>query len=316
MPFSMRNGHSVGAPSRAAVILSVVALVVAGAISAGMVIGALVYATSDSERAGGTPASASMPEAGESTADASSGAPESAAPTSGDSRGSSSTAADQGASVAEPKVGIVLAEATVVRVIDGDTAVFRLQSGATEKTRFIGVDTPESTNSIEQYGREAAAYTKRALATGQTVFLERDVEERDRYGRLLAYVWLEEPTSVDETAIRLHMLNARLALDGYAQQMTIQPNSKYAEYFREFVGEARAQGTGLWGLEPESDPGDSEGANAALSDSAYIGNRNTKKFHVPSCSSVGDMNPSNKVPLSSRADAIAGGFVPCGRCRP
>lgn len=231
MPFSTRNGHSVGAPSRAAVILSVVALVVAGAISAGMVIGALVYATSDSERAGGTPASASMPEAGESTADASSGAPESAAPTSGDSRGSSSTAADQGASVAEPKVGIVLAEATVVRVIDGDTAVFRLQSGATEKTRFIGVDTPESTNSIEQYGREAAAYTKRALATGQTVFLERDVEERDRYGRLLAYVWLEEPTSVDETAIRLHMLNARLALDGYAQQMTIQPNSKYAEYF-------------------------------------------------------------------------------------
>lgn len=284
MPFSTRDTHSVGAPSRSAVILSIVAVVVAGAISVGMVIGALVYATCDSERAGGTPVS--------------------------------SASVDQDDSAPQREVAIVLSQATVVRVIDGDTAVFRLEDGATEKTRFIGIDTPESTNSIEQYGREAAAYTKRALSAGQTVFLERDVEERDRYGRLLAYVWLEEPTSVDETAIRLHMLNARLALDGYAQQMTVQPNSKYAEYFREFVGEARAQETGLWGLEPESDSAGSEGTNIVPSDSAYIGNRNTKKFHKPACSSVGEMNPSNKVPLRSRTDAIAGGFVPCGRCRP
>jgi micrococcal nuclease len=77
-------------------------------------------------------------------------------------------------------------------VIDGDTIEVRINN-RTEKVRFIGVDTPETvhpTKGEEPYGREASDYTKSQL-NDQSVGLEFDVEKRDRYGRLLAYVWLE-----------------------------------------------------------------------------------------------------------------------------
>lgn len=223
---------------------------------------------------------------------------------------------------------IELVEATVVRIVDGDTAVFRLKDGPQEKVRFIGVDTPESTTRIEPYGKAASAYTAKRLKVGSRVYLEKDVEPRDRYGRLLAYVWLTPPSSITQTEMRAKLFNAMLAADGYAQQMTIAPNVKYAEYFRSFVQEARAANKGLWAGEESSNSGtgDDAGAGAAAgapstpgpstSGAAYIGNRNSMKFHIPSCSSVGDMNPGNKVALSSRARAISGGYVPCGRCRP
>jgi micrococcal nuclease len=78
------------------------------------------------------------------------------------------------------------------------------------------------------------------------VWLEYDAERRDRYGRLLAYVWTEVPDRRDDAEIRRKMFNARLALDGIAQQMTIPPDVRYAEYFREYVAEARSAEKGLW----------------------------------------------------------------------
>ena len=160
MTFSTRDDHSAGTPSKSAVILGVLALLLAGAISAGMVIGAFAFVTSGSER-GSSTVSAPVPDAGLPAATITDG-PEPASTASGETPGSSGAAAQTDAAV-ESADAIVLTEATVVRVVDGDTAVFRLEGGATEKTRFIGIDTPESTNSIEEYGREAAAYTKRAL---------------------------------------------------------------------------------------------------------------------------------------------------------
>lgn len=217
---------------------------------------------------------------------------------------------------------------TVTRVVDGDTAVITLASGASEKVRFIGIDTPESTTQHEPYGEEASAYTKRVLA-GRTVYLETDAELRDRYGRLLAYIWLEQPVSESDAEVRTKMFNARLALDGFAQQMTYPPNVKYVENFAVYVREAREAGRGLWGLGSTSSapapspapPAPSSGGSAGSGSSggaapAYIGNRNTKKFHYPSCSSVGDMNPANKVPLATRQQAVAGGYIPCKRCNP
>lgn len=136
--------------------------------------------------------------------------------------------------------------AKVERVVDGDTAIFRLASGARERVRFIGVDTPESTTTHEPFGEEASAYAKRVLTPGRGVLLERDAEERDRYGRLLAYVWLEEPTAISDAEIRAKMFNAQLALGGYAQQMTIPPDVKYADRFRSYVAEARDAQRGLW----------------------------------------------------------------------
>ena len=105
-----------------------------------------------------------------------------------------------------------------------------------------------STTKHEPFGAEASAFTKSVLTPGRSVLLERDVEERDRYGRLLAYVWLEAPTAITDAEIRAKMLNARLALEGYAQQMTIAPNVKYADRFRVYVAEAREANRGLWAL--------------------------------------------------------------------
>lgn len=96
--------------------------------------------------------------------------------------------------------------ATVTEVIDGDTFRARLAGGREEKVRLIGVDTPESTTQVEPYGKEAAAYTTRRLS-GRTVYLELDVGERDKYGRLLAYVWLSSPQSASEAEVRPKMFN-------------------------------------------------------------------------------------------------------------
>jgi micrococcal nuclease len=130
--------------------------------------------------------------------------------------------------------------AKVQRVVDGDTFIATVR-GRRERVRVIGVDTPESVDPNrpdEPYGEEASNFAKHYL-NGATVRLAGDVEPRDRYGRMLAYVWLEDGT----------FWNALLAAEGYAQQLTIPPNVTYAGLFRRLVGEARRNNRGLWALE-------------------------------------------------------------------
>jgi len=151
---------------------------------------------------------------------------------------------------------VLLERAKVVRVIDGDTAVMEVISpmlpekeiGIEERVRFIGINTPESTTRHEPYGEEASEFTKKALA-GKMVYLEKDVSNRDRYDRLLRYVWLEEPKTGSEEEIRTKMFNAILVLEGYAQAATYPPDVKYSDYFVQFQKEARSQNLGLWGLD-------------------------------------------------------------------
>lgn len=214
-------------------------------------------------------------------------------------------------------MAITARAATVTNVVDGDTADVVFADGTKERVRFIGVNTPESTVEHEPYGEEASAYTKAQLANA-AVLIEADAGLRDQYGRLLAYVWLSMPSEISDAEIRAKMFNAKLALDGYAQQMTIQPNSKYADYFTKYVAEARNASRGLWDpalvapvvQTPAPAPVPAEPAVS------YIGNRNTHKFHYSYCGSVGQMNPSNKVPLGSREAAISAGYVPCKNCNP
>jgi len=142
-------------------------------------------------------------------------------------------------------VAVKTVSAQVIGITDGDTIRVRLESGKEERVRLIGVDTPESTREVEPFGKEAAAFTTRRL-DGKTVFLEIDVAERDRFGRLLAYVWLVKPANDNETEVRAKMFNAELMLQGYAQVMTIPPNVKYADMFIEFEREARDGSKGLW----------------------------------------------------------------------
>jgi len=96
-----------------------------------------------------------------------------------------------------------LKEVKVSRVVDGDT--IELLDG--RKVRLIGVNTPESTTRTEPYGKEASDYTKSQL-TGKTAYLEKDVSETDKYGRLLRYVWLSIPNE-----IRSKMFNAILSAE-------------------------------------------------------------------------------------------------------
>ena len=127
--------------------------------------------------------------------------------------------------------------ARVERVVDGDTFVAAV-AGRSERIRVIGVDTPETVDPdrpVQPYGKEASHFAK-AMLTDRTVRLEGDVEPRDRYGRLLAYVWLPDGT----------FWNALLAAEGYAQLITIPPDVSYAGLFRELVDEARRANRGLW----------------------------------------------------------------------
>ena len=152
----------------------------------------------------------------------------------------------QGDPTAPAAIGaIATTPATLERVVDGDTAIFHVGLRR-ERVRFIGINAPEDTSRIDPYGPEATAYVQRILTPGRTIYLEQDAEQRDRYGRLLSYVWLAQPSSASDSELRAKMLNAMLALDGYAQQMTVPPNVKYESRFRSYVREARLAGRGLW----------------------------------------------------------------------
>lgn len=127
----------------------------------------------------------------------------------------------------------------VVKVVDGDTLRVHLAGGRTERVRLIGIDTPETVKPgtpVQCYGRAASAEAHRLL-DGRDVRLVADVEARDRYGRLLAYVYRRP---------EMLFVNAELARRGYARQLTIPPNVRHADDFRRLVAEARSAGRGLW----------------------------------------------------------------------
>jgi micrococcal nuclease len=126
----------------------------------------------------------------------------------------------------------------VVRVVDGDTIRVSL-GGREERVRYIGIDTPESVKPgtpVQCFAKKASAENARLVA-GRRVRIERDVEERDRYGRLLAYVYpAAGGPMVNETLVRL----------GYARPLTIPPDVRHAERFRRLADDARRAGRGLW----------------------------------------------------------------------
>ena len=126
----------------------------------------------------------------------------------------------------------------VVRVVDGDTIA--VQFGATqERVRYIGVDTPETKDPrrpVQCFGQKAADFNAQ-LVDGERVRLVRDVEQRDRYGRLLAYVYRVRDGL---------FVNAELARLGYAQPLSIAPDVRHADRFARLAREARQAGRGLW----------------------------------------------------------------------
>ncbi|MFM7525113.1 MAG: thermonuclease family protein [Actinomycetota bacterium] len=132
--------------------------------------------------------------------------------------------------------------AVVVEVIDGDTV--RLQLGdAREDVRLIGIDTPETkhpTKPVECFGPEASAFLARLLPVGATLRVERDMEGRDSYRRLLLYLFL--PTSEGE-----RFVNLELVARGFATPLAIEPNTRYQQHFVAAAFDAQQHSRGLWG---------------------------------------------------------------------
>lgn len=139
----------------------------------------------------------------------------------------------------------------VTKITDGDTLKVIYKDENTG-VRLIGIDTPESranpkakkdalrsgddVRTITALGKKATAFTKSLVSKGDEVTLEFDAQKRDKYGRLLAYVYLKDG----------RMLNEEIIRGGYASPMTIPPNVKYAELFQKAYKEARGKKRGLW----------------------------------------------------------------------
>lgn len=128
----------------------------------------------------------------------------------------------------------------VTYVVDGDTFDVKLKNGRTERVRLILIDTPETKHPdkpVQPFGQEASEFTKKQLL-GKTVELELDVQERDRYGRILAYAYVNG-----------EMINKKLLEKGYARVAIFPPNTKYVDEFREIQKKAQKKRLGIWSIE-------------------------------------------------------------------
>jgi len=146
-------------------------------------------------------------------------------------------------SIAFAPTGLTV-QATVVRVIDGDTIVVDLD-GQEVRVRYIGMDTPESVEPgtpVAFMATEAADANARLLGTGP-VILETDVSDTDRFGRLLRNVWVERDGA-------WAMVGLDLVSQGYAHVTTFPPDVKYVDMLLAAQEEAREAGRGLWGASP------------------------------------------------------------------
>lgn len=142
-------------------------------------------------------------------------------------------------------------QARVIKVVDGDTIVVEI-GFRREHVRLIGIDTPESKpnrhaekqardrnldqKTILTMGNQAANHARALLPKKSTVHLEFDVEKRDQYNRLLAYVWLSNGTMANEEIVKA----------GYAYLLTVPPNVRYRQQLAAAFSEARRDQRGLW----------------------------------------------------------------------
>ena len=178
------------------------------------------------------------------------------------------------------------------KVSDGDT----IEVEGVGKVRFVGVNTPEK--GVE--GSDTSAYLVKKLCLNREVSLDiDDSKHSDKYGRTLAVVIVDGKN-----------LNEMLLKEGLAEIMYMPPSEFYPYNWAD-------SNTHVADTHSSSSSSDSSSSDSTSSGSgSYVGNANTGKFHVSSCSSVNKMSEKNKVFFSSRDEAINQGYVPCKRCNP
>lgn len=205
----------------------------------------------------------------------------------------------------------------VASVVDGDTIKVYLE-GERYTIRMIGIDTPESVHPDESkntiYGQKASDYAKQTIKKGQTVYLSKDVSDRDKYDRLLRYVWLEKPVDVnDENEIRQKMYNAKVVLDGYANVYEYAPNNTLYDLFLSFEAEAAENNRGLWaenGLNNENI--ERTEAQKQSEEDIFIGNKNSKKLHSSYCTDL--PQEKNRIYFDSKEEALEQGYEIDNKC--
>ena len=236
--------------------------------------------------------------------------------------------------------------AQVIKVVDGDTIKVEIE-GAIYTVRYIGIDTPETVHPskpVERMGPEASEANRR-LVEGQTVYLEKDISETDRYGRLLLYVFLADGTFVNAELVRL----------GYAQASTYPPDVRYQDLFLEMQQEAREAKRGLWGptptpqilptatsvpptvppiVQPTQPPSPTAAPTVVPSQltpgpnwwmcpdstegAIYVGSVQSSplKFHKINCRWAAKISAANRICFASRQAALDLGYRPCKVCNP
>lgn len=201
----------------------------------------------------------------------------------------------------------------VVRVVDGDT--IELEGG--EKVRYIGIDTPETVDPrkpVQCFGLEASAENKK-LVEGQLVRLEKDISERDKYGRLLHYVWVGDT-----------FVNLKLVADGFARVSTYPPDVAHQAEFLAAEKTAQESNLGLWNSCPSVKntavvvPSNQTASNPPNSNCLIKGNISAsgeKIYHLQGC----DYYTQTKIDLSrgerwfcSEAEAVMAGWRKALNC--
>ncbi len=174
----------------------------------------------------------------------------------------------------------------VSEVTDGDTIV--LNNG--NVVRYIGIDTPEQGDSFFAEATE----TNRQLVRGKKLRLEYDIDKRDGYGRVLAYVWVDSL-----------LVNAELIRRGLASVYLFSPNLKYRDDFVSLQKEARDNQAGIWSV-------------AVSEEEYYVASRKSKRFvfHRPDCRWAEKIQRQNRMRFESRGEALDSGYAPCRTCKP
>jgi len=175
-------------------------------------------------------------------------------------------------------------------VDDGDTIV--LIDG--RHVRYIGINAPEIRHGgrkAEPNGYEAKRFNKN-LVLSRKVRLEFGKERTDQYGRLLAYVFLEDNTLVNQEMIE----------NGYAYCLSRKPNDRYDEIFLKAQRRAMSARIGIWCQWQEES-------------CRYVGNRKSRRFHLETCPFGVKISKKNKVFFSGKREAFWAGFAPCKKCQ-
>jgi micrococcal nuclease len=174
----------------------------------------------------------------------------------------------------------------VKKVLDGDTIV--LNNG--ETVRYIGMDAPEEG---EPFSLESTEENRRLLQ-GKRISLQYDIERKDRYGRVLAYVWMDTL-----------LVNAELVKQGLASVYLFAPNLKYHELFTSLQKQARKESLGIWSirLSPED---------------YYVASRRSRRqvFHRPDCEWAEKVKAENLIRFETKDEALDSGYSPCRTCKP